>query len=103
MSITDIAKAVSPHASHKIIGIRPGEKLHEQMIGPEDAMHTFEYPDYYKILPMIHSWSSDPNRIKDGLKVDPDFKYVSNTNTEWMSVDTLASWIRSNLKSLLPS
>ena len=68
------------------------------MIGPEDAMHTFEYLIITKILPMIHSWSSDPNRIKDGLKVDPDFKYVSNTNTEWMSVDTLASWIRSNLK-----
>ena len=101
MTITDIARAVSPEASHKIIGIRPGEKLHEQMIGPEDAMHTFEYSDYYKILPMIHSWSSDPNRIKSGIKVAPGFQYVSNTNTEWMSVESLSSWIESNSKSLL--
>ena len=101
MTITDIARAVSPEASHKIIGIRPGEKLHEQMIGPEDAMHTFEYPDYYKILPMIHSWSSDPNRIKSGIKVAPGFQYVSNTNTEWMSVESLSSWIESNSQSLL--
>ena len=101
MTITDIARAVSPEASYKIIGIRPGEKLHEQMIGPEDAMHTFEYSDYYKILPMIHSWSSDPNRIKSGIKVAPGFQYVSNTNTEWMSVESLSSWIESNSKSLL--
>ena len=47
MTITDIARAVSPEASYKIIGIRPGEKLHEQMIGPEDAMHT-QYSDYYR-------------------------------------------------------
>jgi UDP-N-acetylglucosamine 4,6-dehydratase len=100
MSILDIAKAVSSTATHKIIGIRPGEKLHEQMISSEDAMHTFEYPGYYKILPMIHSWSSDLNRIKDGNKVPSDFQYVSNTNTEWMSVETLARWIEGNSKML---
>ena len=53
---------------HKFIGIRPGEKLHEQMIGIEDAPYTYEYPDYYKILPQINSWDKDRKRIKNGKK-----------------------------------
>ena len=69
MTITDIAKAVAPEAEQKIIGIRPGEKLHEQMIGVEDAPHTFEYDEHFKILPAIHNWSKDPKRIKDGKRV----------------------------------
>jgi len=101
MKITDIAEAVAPSAYHRIIGIRPGEKIHEQMIGSEDAMHTYEYPDYYKILPMIHQWSSDPNRIKDGRNVDCDFQYTSNRNQEWMSVEQLRHWIQQNRDKLL--
>ena len=69
MTITDIAKAMAPEAEQKIIGIRPGEKLHEQMIGVEDAPHTFEYDKHFKILPAIHNWSKDPKRIKDGKRV----------------------------------
>lgn len=97
MSITDIAKAVFPGAIHKVIGIRPGEKVHEQMIGPEDAPNTFEYDDYYKILPMIHHWSSDANRIKNGTKVSPGFYYTSDNNKSWMSVEELSQWITMNL------
>lgn len=100
MSITDIARAVSPEAEHKIIGIRPGEKLHEQMISPEDSLYTFQYPDYYKILPMIHNWYMDKSRVKDGLPVASDFAYISNTNEDWMSVDDLSSWISDNLEKL---
>jgi len=96
MNIIDIAKAVCEEAKHEIIGIRPGEKLHEQMIGIEDAPYTYEYPDYYKILPSIHEWSIDPERIKDGKKVDPDFKYCSDTNPEWMDIKTLKAWIKEN-------
>lgn len=96
MKLVDIARAVAPGAHHEIIGIRPGEKLHEQMVGPEDALHTFEYSGYYKILPAIHGWSSDPKRISNGVKVDPDFIYSSNTNTEWMSVESLRDWIAQN-------
>jgi UDP-N-acetylglucosamine 4,6-dehydratase/5-epimerase len=96
MKLVDIARAVAPNARHEIIGIRPGEKLHEQMVGPEDALHTFEYSSYYKILPAIHGWSSDPKRINNGAKVPPDFIYSSNTNTEWMSVDDLRAWIAQN-------
>lgn len=93
MIITDIAKAVSPAANHKIIGIRPGEKIHEQMIGVEDAPHTYAYPGHYTILPAIHNWSSDAFRIKDGIKVDEGFMYTSDNNTELMSVQELQSWI----------
>jgi UDP-N-acetylglucosamine 4,6-dehydratase/5-epimerase len=93
MKVTDIARAVAPEASHEIIGIRPGEKLHEQMIGTEDALYTYEYADYYKILPAIYKWSEDPERISGGKKVAPDFTYRSDNNTDWMSVDTLRAWI----------
>ena len=96
MTIGDIAKSVSPDAKQEIIGIRPGEKIHEQMIGIEDAPHTFEYDTYYKILPAIHSWSSDPSRINGGKKVAEDFIYTSDNNTEWMSVDELKTWIEVN-------
>ncbi len=93
MTILDIARAVAPEAEHKIIGIRPGEKIHEQMIGVEDAPNTFAYKDHFKILPMIHNWSSDPSRINDGVKVDDGFMYSSDKNEEWMPADTLRKWI----------
>jgi len=96
MNILDIANAVSEDAVQKIIGIRPGEKIHEQMIGPEDAPHTFEYERHYKILPAIYNWSSDPNRNKGGTKVSEDFVYSSEINKEWMSVEELRSWIEDN-------
>jgi UDP-N-acetylglucosamine 4,6-dehydratase len=96
MSILDIANAVAPDAEPKNIGIRPGEKIHEQMIGLEDAPHTFAYADHYKILPMIHDWSSDPLRIKDGTKVDENFTYTSDNNSEWMSIEELREWIKKN-------
>jgi len=96
MKIGDIAFAVSSNAKQKIIGIRPGEKIHEQMIGFEDAPHTFEYEGYYKILPAIHGWSSDKNRIKHGKKVDDNFTYTSNNNKEWMTIDDLKMWIELN-------
>lgn len=100
MGIMDIAKSVSANASFKEIGIRPGEKLHEQMIGLEDAEYTYEYSDYYKILPSINKWSEDIKRIGDGKKVKADFSYCSNTNTEWMSVEELQHWIASNYKEV---
>ena len=96
MTILDIANAVSPKAKHKIIGIRPGEKIHEQMIGLEDALHTYEYEDHYKILPAIHNWSSDPSRINGGMKVGEQFMYTSDNNTEWMPVEEMQAWIEAH-------
>ena len=96
MKVTDIAKIVAPKAKHKIIGIRPGEKLHEQMIGLEDSPYTYEYESYYKILPVINNWSDDEERIQDGDKVDDKFIYDSQTNTDWMSEDELKKWLEDN-------
>jgi UDP-N-acetylglucosamine 4,6-dehydratase (inverting) len=96
MNIVDIAKAVAPNAEHEIIGIRPGEKLHEQMISPEDSYHAYEHPEYFKILPAIHQWSSDPLRIKNGVKVVEGFSYDSLSNQQKMSVLELQGWIESH-------
>jgi FlaA1/EpsC-like NDP-sugar epimerase len=95
MNITDIATAVDADAKQEVIGIRPGEKIHEQMIGYEDALTTFEYENHYKILPTIHGWAEDKARIKDGEKVDRDFIYSSDQNDEWMSIEELQEWIKS--------
>ena len=100
MKVTDVALAVAPSATHNIIGIRPGEKLHEQMIGPEDAPHTYEYPAHYKVLPSIHNWSLDPDRINGGILVDPHFTYSSDNNTNWMTVANLQEWINLNLQQI---
>jgi UDP-N-acetylglucosamine 4,6-dehydratase/5-epimerase len=94
MNLVDIARAVAPDASHRIIGVRPGEKIHEQMIGAEDAAHTYEYDGYYKILPAIHKWSSDPLRINGGSPVAADFMYTSDRNTEWMAIEELRAWLQ---------
>jgi FlaA1/EpsC-like NDP-sugar epimerase len=96
MTIMQIAEAIRPGFTHKVVGIRPGEKLHEQMIGPEDAPHTYEYEGHFKIIPAIHNWSRDPARIKNGRKVPEDFRYASDNNTEWMDVDVLRAWIDEN-------
>ena len=96
ISITDIARAVAPEARLEVIGIRPGEKLHEQMISAEDAFYTYEYREHFKVLPAIHNWSIDPSRIKNGTKVPEGFVYASDNNPEWMSVDALQSWIRTH-------
>ena len=96
MNICDIARAVDPDCEQKVIGIRPGEKLHEQMISTEDSPHTYEYPGHYKILPAIHSWDSDVNRIKDGKRVPEGFCYTSDNNNEWMTISELQKWIAEN-------
>ena len=96
MKVTDLAKAIAPECEQKIIGIRPGEKLHEQMIGAEDSFYTYEYPEHFKILPAIHGWSDSPERIKDGKKVPEGFVYASDNNTQWMSETELQEWVKNN-------
>ena len=96
IKVTDIAKVIAPQAMHKIVGIRPGEKLHEQMISSDDCYSTYEYPSYYKILPQIYEWGKDSLRIKDGVKVPEGFVYNSNNNTEWMTKSNLQKWIDKN-------
>ena len=100
MKVVDIAKVVAPNARQEIVGIRLGEKLHEQMIGSEDAQYTYEYDEHYKILPAIYSWNIDPMRIKDGKKVPEGFTYSSESNKEWMSEADLQNWIRLNSEKI---
>lgn len=100
MKLTDIAQACAPGARQETVGIRPGEKLHEQMIGAEDSFHTYEYRDLFKILPAIHNWSSDPFRINDGIKVAEGFNYSSDNNSHWMSREELQSWLQQNQQQI---
>jgi len=100
MNIMDIAKTVAPNAKCEMVGIRPGEKLHEQMIGVEDAPFTYEYEEHYKILPAIHNWSNDPARISNGKLVEPDFTYCSDNNKEWMSTEALGAWVAQNAEKI---
>ena len=100
MKVTDLARVVAPDAQQEVVGIRPGEKLHEQMIGAEDAHFTYEYPEHYKILPQINNWDKDANRIKDGKKVPEGFVYASDNNAEWMSDAELQAWIDANREKI---
>lgn len=101
MKVTDLAEVVCPNRKHVEVGIRPGEKLHEQMIGAEDADCTYEYQDYYKILPEINNWSASPERIKNGKKVGRDFVYSSDTNDWWLTKEELAIWLDREKDTLL--
>ena len=96
MKVTDLARVVAPEARQEIIGIRPGEKLHEQMISAEDSYYTYEYSEHYKVLPAINGWASSPERIKDGRKVPEGFVYSSDNNSQWMSDGQLLAWIEAN-------
>ena len=96
MKVTDIARVIAPKAKQEIIGIRPGEKIHEQMIGFEDAPFTYEYDDYFKILPAINEWGKSPERIKNGVKVSDNFTYSSDNNSQWMKDSDLKNWMESN-------
>ncbi|MEM6309156.1 MAG: UDP-N-acetylglucosamine 4,6-dehydratase (inverting) [Pseudomonadota bacterium] len=100
MKVIDVARVIAPEARQDIVGIRPGEKLHEQMVGIEDAAYTYEYEKHFKILPAIYSAWEDETRIKNGQKVAEDFQYASDTNTDWMSDDALLQWIEANEGSI---
>lgn len=100
MKVTEIAKVIAPEARQEIVGIRPGEKLHEQMIGAEDSLYTYEYPEYFKIMPLINGWHTSQERIKDGKQVPEGFVYSSDNNEEWMSQDALQAWIDSNASKI---
>jgi UDP-N-acetylglucosamine 4,6-dehydratase (inverting) len=100
MKVTDLARVVAPDCKLEVVGIRPGEKLHEQMIGAEDAYYTYEYNEHYKILPAINNWDQDRNRIKDGQKVPEGFVYASDNNSEWMTDAEMKAWIDANREKI---
>jgi UDP-N-acetylglucosamine 4,6-dehydratase (inverting) len=96
MKVVDLATAIDKDVVQKVIGIRPGEKLHEEMIGEDDSLYTYEYDSFYKILPAINNWSSSKKLIKNGKIVEKNFSYTSDNNKEWMSIETLQDWIKNN-------
>ena len=100
MDIMSLVQVVAPNCDHKFIGIRPGEKLHEEMISVEDSFTTYEYDDYYKILPTINEWFLDPARIQMGKRVEYGFRYSSDTNNEIMTTEALKNWLRNNERLL---
>ena len=90
MNIMDLARAIAGDCEIKVTGIRPGEKLHEVMVPEDDAHHTFEYDRYFTIVPTFHEWDADAYRQSNGGRPCPDgFRYSSDRNTEWLSVEQL--------------
>jgi UDP-N-acetylglucosamine 4,6-dehydratase (inverting) len=96
MRVVDIAKAIAPSAKIAIIGIRPGEKLHEVMISEEDARTTVEFDDHYVILPQIDLLDGRFSIYKNARPCTEGFSYSSDKNTDWMSADALRTWISEN-------
>jgi len=94
--ITDLARTLAPECGQEIIGMRPGEKLHEEMISREDSHYTYEYGDYFKILPAINGWAETSERVQSGLKVPEGFVYSSDNNADWMSTSDIQRWLALN-------
>ena len=96
--ITDVAEAIGPNCEQKLVGIRPGEKLHEEMITETDSLNTVETDKYYVITPSTPTWNVDDYmKAFNGRPVDMGFKYNSGTNTDWLNVDQLREQIREHV------
>ncbi|UCF31673.1 MAG: UDP-N-acetylglucosamine 4,6-dehydratase (inverting) [bacterium] len=95
--ITDLAEAVCPGCRTEVVGIRPGEKLHEEMITETDALSSLEFDDHYVILPALQFMDADEYMKKNGGRLCPDgFRYNSGTNSEWLTVNQIRELIREN-------
>ena len=92
MKMTDLAKAIAPNLKIKEIGIRPGEKIHEQMITKEDAPNTIEFKDFYIILPQMQ-FTGIKYDYKGAKPVAPDFEYHSGNNDRWLTVEDMKKLI----------
>lgn len=95
--ITDLAEAIAPGCQRKVVGIRPGEKLHEEMITENDAMTTLEYDDHFVMLPTIGNARSLVKGTHGGVPCTPSFRYNSAENSHWLNVDQLRTLIRQHV------
>jgi UDP-N-acetylglucosamine 4,6-dehydratase (inverting) len=96
--ILDVAKAIAPEAEVKIVGIRPGEKVHEEMITESDSFLTYDLGKYYTILPSTHKWKIEDFIAQfNAQKVPIGFKYTSGQNTEWETVESLRALIKEHV------
>lgn len=100
--ITDVANAIAPECKIEVVGIRPGEKLHEEMITETDSLNTIEFDNYYVILPSMQLWDIEKFRKEsnksEGKFCEFGFKYNSGTNTQWLSTKDIADYIQSETK-----
>lgn len=92
MKITDLAKAIAPECELEIVGIRPGEKLHEILITASDARHTLEFDNYYVIQPEFSWWSS--TNYKDGNPLKEGFEYTSDKNEDWLTIEEMREMLK---------
>lgn len=93
--IVDVAEAIAPSCRKELVGIRPGEKLHEEMITETDALNTLEFDKYFVILPSMRLWDVDEYaKTFAGRLCGDGFKYNSGTNTEWLTVDNIRELIK---------
>lgn len=98
--ITDVATAIAPECEQIIVGIRPGEKIHEEMITSSDSFHTYDLGKYYAILPVTHPWKIEDYIEEFAAKpVETGFTYNSGTNTEWETVESLRELIKEHVDS----
>ncbi len=96
--ILDVAEAIAPSCEHKEIGIRPGEKIHEEMITASDSFTTYDLGKYYVILPQVTNWNLEEYKKEFNAKLVPQgFSYTSGDNAEWETVDTLRCLIKEHL------
>jgi len=98
VKIIDLAKCIAPECKYQEIGIRPGEKLHEQLISKDEANDTYEYEDFYKILSPLYNWNEGVKRIGEGKRVSKEFFYTSDNNSSWLKGTELKNWI-DNIKN----
>ena len=94
MSIMDLAKAIAPECKQEILGMRPGEKLHEVLITSDDSRHTLEFEEYYVVEPEFHWWSSHSQIANGGKAVTEGFVYASNTNDKWLTMNEMEELIQ---------
>ena len=92
MKVTDLAKAIAPECEQEVVGIRPGEKLHEVMIPRASSRHTIEFDDYYIIEPEFNWW--EKTNYPDGKKVKEEFEYNSGNNDQWLSIEEMSKMLK---------
>ncbi|OGT54523.1 MAG: UDP-N-acetylglucosamine 4,6-dehydratase (inverting) [Gammaproteobacteria bacterium RIFCSPHIGHO2_12_FULL_63_22] len=93
--ITDVALAIAPDCRHEVVGIRPGEKLHEEMVTETDALNSLEFDDYFVILPSLVQWDVDEYASQfRGKRCEAGFSYNSGTNSHWLGVDEIRMLVR---------
>lgn len=98
--VTDVATAIAPNCEQVVVGIRPGEKVHEEMITPSDSFYTYDLGKYYTILPATHKWSLEDFKAEFKAELVPNgFAYNSGDNAEWETVETLRNLIKEHVDS----